>query len=165
MTFRHISELAGDVMRRVEIGRAATGCAGEAHSRRSAAVVGVATDAQGEGLTPVAYAHQGEVTRAQSEEGLPVYIAPHTGKRGRSPVYKTGGELNGKVATTEAAAELGGQEDTMKKPTRQTPRVMPAIGRASMSMVRDRPELPRSALIIDMSAWKRAHARSLSVAR
>lgn len=110
---------------------AATRGSYESASGRSAAVVGVATDAQGEGLTPVAYAQDGGVAAAQSGMKGPEAVKP--------------------------PASL----ETMKEPTRIAPRVMPAsLARiaASMSMVRDRPELPRSALIIDMSAWKRAHS-------
>lgn len=94
----------------------------------------VATDA-GEGETPVAFARQGEVTRAQTENG------------------ENGG------ATECSPAKLGGGN---KEPTRIAPRVMPASTgtAAGMSMItvhrrnRSTPHAP--AVVIDMFAWKAA---------
>lgn len=79
-----------------------------------------------------------------SDERAPRPVAPQAGREG--PLRMETGKGRG-----NAPRQVHREEN--KEPTRLAPRVTPAR-HASMSMVTEPHELPRSAVVIDMVAWK-----------
>lgn len=115
MGFKSIGDLAISVLAKLDIEATEEGCAVEAHSLRPATGKRVATDAGEGGTTPVAFAQGGEVAAEQTENGLPVYFAPRTGKEGSNNAAPKGAksrtlrELN--KGTGANPGQLGGQEE------------------------------------------------------